>query len=129
MAVVSGLTRNDSGTISFVVACLFCEAIDLYDLREWALYVVTLNDVDDIPEYVLDLTDLAESWGHVVEVIGFPVGNSRMYEIEPCLYGIAYLRGVDVYDPPVPRVSAEEAIQRNPDVLTEFRTTFPFISI
>ncbi|MFD3428477.1 hypothetical protein [Nocardia fluminea] len=129
MAVVSGLTRDDPSTIGFVVGCLFCEAIDLNDLREWALHVVVENEVDDVPEYILNLTDPVDSRAHVVNVIGFSAGGNRVREMEACLYGIAYLRGVDVFDPPVSRASAEEALLACPDVMREFRSTFPFISI
>lgn len=129
MSVVSGLTREGSSTISFVIACLFCEAIDLDDLREWALHVVISNEVDDIPDYILDLTDRAESRADVVMTMGFSVGDSRTSVMEPALYGIAYMRGSDVYDPPVSRAVAELELQRNPAVLREFRDTFPFISL
>ncbi|MFE6923625.1 hypothetical protein ACFVAV_21550 [Nocardia sp. NPDC057663] len=84
--------------------------------------------MDRIPEYIFELVDFKGPLADVVLIVGFSTDTPELLAIEPAVYGIAYVRGVDVYDSPLTRTTAEEALRNRSDVLDEFRATFPFIS-
>ncbi|PKV79748.1 hypothetical protein [Nocardia fluminea] len=124
---VTGLTQEDGHTIGFVLGCYFTEAIDLAELRKWCEHVIITNEVQDIPQYMFDLVSVA-SPGEILSIIGFSAGGVSRQEDE-ALYGIAFGRGRDVFDPPLGPVEAKRALQTKPDVLQRFRDVFPFIEL
>ncbi|MFD3511049.1 hypothetical protein [Nocardia sp. NPDC058666] len=125
---VRGLTQGDSRAINFVVGCLFCQAISIAEMKEWALRLIVENQVEDIPPYIFDLLDCEESIDSVMDAIGFAPDDNEVPTLESEIYGIAFMRGVDVYDPPISRADAEKAIRNSPSVMDEFATAFPFIA-
>ncbi|MET8773911.1 hypothetical protein ABZV58_02685 [Nocardia sp. NPDC004654] len=97
-------------------------------MKQWSLHVVMSNRVEDIPPYIFELVEYEGSLAGVVRTIGFSPDDGAVSLIEPAIYGIAFQRGVDVYDPPITRRAAEVAIRSHPEVLGEFFDTFPFIT-
>ncbi|WP_253814715.1 hypothetical protein [Nocardia amikacinitolerans] len=128
MQNVEGLTRDDPGTISFVLACLFCQAISLDEMKQWSLHIVMSNRAEEIPSYIFELIEYEGSLAGVVRTIGFSPDDGAVSLIEPAIYGIAFERGVDVYDPPITKRAAGVEIRSHPEVLDTFFETFPFIA-
>lgn len=124
---VTGLTQEDEHTVGFVLSCYFTEAIDLAELRKWCEHVIITNEMQDIPQYMFDLVSI-DSIGEICSIIGFsPSGVS--WQEDEALYGIAFGRGRDVFDPPLGPAEAKRALQTRPDVLQRFRDVFPFIEL
>lgn len=126
---LSDLTKDESNTIGFVVACLFSSAIDLNELNQWATSIVERLDVDDIPDYIFELMEFNGPLAGVYKTIGFtPVWN-RSDEEDAALYGVAVKRGKDVFDMPVPSASALQNLDDNPHIKDAFNLVFPFAAI
>lgn len=120
---------NDSQDLDFVLTCLFCGVINLRELNLWAEEVVRTTELDIIPEYVFDLVYFDDSLLRLDDVIGFvPCGDLSDKDIN-ALYGIAFARGVDVYDSPVTKKDALEALRKNPKILEKFKRFFPFVEL
>ncbi|MFE3957753.1 hypothetical protein ACFXPS_26710 [Nocardia sp. NPDC059091] len=128
MPCITGLTQEDSQTIGFVVDCLFCQAIDRAELRKWCPHVVITNDLEHIPQYIFNLMDFDEGAADVFRVIGFVPTKIRGAD-ESALYGIAYLRGIDVFDSPTSPSAASKALEARPVMLQRFREVFPFVDL
>ena len=62
-------------------------------------------------------------------IIGFNPHSKLSVTQKNSLIGIAFLRGIDVYDSPVSKEQALQALAENPHILDEFRRFFPFIEI
>ncbi len=121
------LDRDDSATIAFVIACLFRQAVDLEELRAWADYV--LASAPEYPNYVTELSLFDGYIKDIFGVIGFVPSRGLTESQENAILGIAFARGREPFDPPVSRSGALEALERHPEVLAEFRATFPFLRV
>ncbi|MET8774419.1 hypothetical protein ABZV58_05250 [Nocardia sp. NPDC004654] len=124
---ITGLTEEDGQTIGFVVSCWYNDVIELAELRKWCEHVIITNEMQDIPHYMFDLVNV-DSPGEILDIIGFLPGEVSRQE-DRALYGIAFGRGRDVFDPPLSRTAAQRALQARPDVLQRFRDVFPFIEL
>ncbi|MVU81349.1 hypothetical protein GPX89_29415 [Nocardia sp. ET3-3] len=90
--------------------------------------MIITNDMPDIPQYMFDLVSVGDELGKVSEIIRFsPKGLTK--QEDDALYGIAFHRGKDVFDPPLSPAAAKSALVARPDVLEHFRDTFPFIDL
>jgi hypothetical protein len=121
------LNRDDSATIGFVVACLFSDAISLDELRAWADHV--LISVPEYPDYLIELGGFRGYPKDIYRFIGFVPSSGLSTSQKDALVGIAFARGRDPFDPPVSRSKARAALERHPDMLAEFRETFPFLTL
>ncbi|ENV6905406.1 hypothetical protein JT015_000447, partial [Neisseria gonorrhoeae] len=45
------------------------------------------------------------------------------------LTGIAFLRGIDVYDPPISKEKALKALEKHPEIYQKFQHFFPFVEL
>ncbi|MDD1796140.1 hypothetical protein LRP50_23750 [Enterovibrio sp. ZSDZ42] len=98
------------------------------EFKQWADYVVSHIDVDDIPSYIFEVSQFSGCLARIFDVLGFipewPLHESQ----KEALYGIAYIRGiVKIHDYELSREAALKALEKNPDVSDYFRRTFPFI--
>lgn len=126
---LTDLTKDESSTIGFVVACLFSSAIDLNELKQWAVSIIERLDIKDVPDYIFDLMDFDGPLLDVYKTIGFtPVWN-RSDEEEAALYGIAIKRRKDVFDIPISSESALQSLDNNPHIKDMFNLVFPFAAI
>ncbi|MFC3873457.1 hypothetical protein [Neisseria musculi] len=122
------ITKDNNEDLDFVLTCLFCQAIQLNEMKLWADLVIKTSPIDNIPNYIFDLVCIDISIGELDDIIGFiPNGQSSKYRY--AIYGIAYLREVDVYDPPISKEQALATLKSNPHVLDEFKRFFPFIEV
>ena len=124
---MKGLTKGDSSTIGFVVACLFSRAIDKHELHTWALHILATED--SCPPYFVDLMDFDEPLFHIHKVIGFVTGSGLSEDEKTALVGIAFVRGRDQFEPVPTKEQALDALAAHDSVLTRFRRTFPFIDL
>ncbi|TDP43118.1 hypothetical protein [Nocardia ignorata] len=127
--MVDEATRIGPEEIGFVLDCIFSQAIDGPELSQWALAVVLANEVEDLPEYIYDLLNFQGNAGAAADVVGRLSSADAGEDVLKALIGIAYVRGVEVYDPPITRRRAAVALRNRPDVLTKFKNVFPFISL
>jgi hypothetical protein len=121
------LTKENSATIGFVVACLFSGVIDRSELHAWADHV--LVSTDSCPLYIVDLSTFDETLPHIYRVIGFTPGSGLSEAERVALIGIAFIRGRDRFEPEPAREEALAALAICPHILARFRDTFPFIDI
>jgi hypothetical protein len=119
------LTKDDSATIGFVVACLFAGAIDVRELRSWAEHVLTASDA--CPTYVIDLSTFDQPLFHIYRLIGFVPSSALTDSERVALVGIAAARGRDPFEPVPTKEQALAALAAQRHLLTRFRATFPFI--
>lgn len=121
--------KDNSDDLGFVIGCLFSQAINLSEFRLWVDSVIEKLPVDSIPNYMFDLVGFDGYLFEISKIIGFVSSNKISNDEKVSLSGIAYLRGADVYDPPVTREEALRALERNPIILERFKRTFPFIKL
>ena len=125
---VDDLTQQRSATIGFVLAALFTSAIDVSELRAWALSVVERLDVDHIPPYVFELLDFDEPLSHIYAVIGFTPAWTASATERDALVGIALRRGRSTGDATVSRARALRLVDEVPHVTDSFLRIFPFLA-
>lgn len=123
------ICKEHSEDLGFVIGCLFYEAINKVEFRKWIEYAIEILPVNNIPLYIYDLVDFDDSLAKIHAVIGFVPSSGLSVEEKNALEGIAYLRGVDVYDPLNTKDEALLALKKNPRVLEKFESMFPFISL
>jgi len=121
------LARDDSATIGFVVACLFRDAINLEELRAWADHV--LLSAPAYPNYITELSLFDGYLKDIYQVIGFVPSRGLSASQALAVVGIAFARGREPFDPPAPHSEALAALRQHPEVLSEFRSTFPFLVV
>ena len=85
--------------------------------------------IEDIPFYIFDLADLDEEIDNIYNIIGFVSSYSLSKLRRNALTGIAFLRGVDVYDPPVSKEKALKALEKYPEIYQKFQHFFPFVEL
>jgi len=119
------LTKDDSGTIGFVVACVFAGAIDVQELRSWADHVLIASD--GCPAYVTELSTFDRPLFHIYQVIGFVPSSGLTDSERVALVGIGAARGRELFEPVPTKEQALAALAAQGRVLTRFHATFPFI--
>src|SRR3954468_18843512 len=65
----SGLTKENSERIGFVISCLFAAAINGAELRQWAARI--LEQSNEAPLYLTNLSEFTEPLFHIYNIIGF----------------------------------------------------------
>ncbi len=123
------LTKEKGHDLSFAINCLFSQAININEFKTWLEEVIRNTPTDEIPFYIYDLMDFDESLADIYSTIGFVPDSNLSPAQDNALTGIAYLRGVDVYDPPVSKEKALSALEKNPKILKEFKRFFPFVKL
>lgn len=123
---MTGLSRDDSGRIGFVVAALMSGAIDVPETRRWAEHV--LGEIDEYPNWLIDLIEFDKSPFHICQVIGFSPSASLSADEDSALKGIALARGRAIDSTICSQNKAIDALRRNSDLLDRFRREFPFLA-
>lgn len=119
------LTKEKSRTIGFVVSCLFHEAIDLRELNRWADHVISTEE--DYPPYITELSLFDLYPVDIYKVIGFTPDLALTRYQKKALTGIAHRRGMASPYAQFGRDAALAALETHPEILNEFKRTFPFI--
>jgi|KBSMisStaDraftv2_1062788.scaffolds.fasta_scaffold1918469_2 hypothetical protein len=123
---MSGLTRDDSSTIGFVLACYLAGAIDTAELQEWAEQVMATSE--DYPGYIVDLREFSGPKAHVFRLVGFTPSPELTETDYFALSGIAFRRGVRQSDGPG-EATARSALGQRPLILATFLRLFPDINL
>lgn len=119
--------KENNETIGFVLACAFSSAINLGEIRKWAVDVIDRNEVDDIPDYIFELVDFNDSLAKIYSLIGFVPSWKGTEEEEKAIEGIAYKRGINIYDMSFSEEEALICLNENLQILETFKNIFPFI--
>ncbi|WP_395738557.1 hypothetical protein [Prosthecobacter sp.] len=120
------ITKENASTIGFVVSCLFAQAVSTAELQTWAGNV--LLTVDPCPACLVELCTFEGPLHKIFEVIGFVPGGDLSDEEKTALVGIAHVRGITPYEPEPDRAHALAALAAHPQIMADFRETFPFIA-
>ncbi|ENX7956996.1 hypothetical protein DZJ13_08730, partial [Neisseria gonorrhoeae] len=91
--------------------------------------VVRDTPIDTVPLYIFDLIDFDKSIGEIYDVIGVVNYGYISNNQKNALTGIAFLRGIDVYDPPVSKEKALKALKKHPEIYHKFKRFFPFVEL
>ncbi|WP_420001714.1 hypothetical protein ACN19N_15425 [Acinetobacter sp. LF10] len=120
--------KEQSSDLGFAIGCLFSEAINLNEFRQWIELCINDLDQDEIPLYMFDLINFEDSLAKIHLVIGFVPGSGLSKTEKIALEGISYLRGVDIFDPISTQEQSIEYLKNNPHISEKFKQTFPFIN-
>ena len=123
------IIKEDSDDLGFAIKCLFSQSIDLNEFKLWIEQVIRDMPIEDIPFYIFDLADLDEEIDNIYNIIGFVSSYSLSKSKKNALTGIAFLRGIDVYDPPVSKEKALKALEKYPEIYQKFQHFFPFVEL
>lgn len=123
------IAKENSQDLGFAISCLFSRSISLPEFQSWLGIVVTDVPIEKIPFYVYDLMDFNDDLANIDNVIGFVAPSKLSTQQKNALIGIAYSRNIDVYDSPISKEKALEALKNNPHILDEFKRFFPFIEL
>ncbi|ENW4206550.1 hypothetical protein GVE35_000913, partial [Neisseria gonorrhoeae] len=81
------------------------------------------------PFYIFDLADFNGGIGDIDNIVGFVSSYSLSKSKKNALTGIAFLRGIDVYDPPISKEKALKALKKHPEIYHKFKRFFPFVEL
>ena len=85
--------------------------------------------IEDTPFYIFDLADFDEEIANIDNIVGFVSSYSLSKSKKDALTGIAFLRGIDVYDPPISKEKALKALKKHPEIYQRFQHFFPFVEL
>ena len=120
--------KEENSDLGFAIGCLFSEAINLNEFRQWIELCINDLNQDEIPLYMFDLIDFEDSLAKSHLVIGFVPSSGLSKTEKIALEGISYLRGIDIFDPISTQEQSIEYLKNNPHVSEKFKRTFPFIN-
>ncbi|EPF9506521.1 hypothetical protein F1M77_000868 [Neisseria gonorrhoeae] len=123
------IIKEDSDDLGFAIKCLFSQSIDLNEFKLWIEQVIRDMPIEDIPFYIFDLADFNGGIGDIDNIVGFVSSYSLSKSKKNALTGIAFLRGIDVYDPPISKEKALEALKKHPEIYHKFKRFFPFVEL
>ena len=92
--------KEESSDLGFAIGCLFSEAINLNEFRQWVELCINDLNQDEIPLYMFDLIDFEDSLAKIHLVIGFvpSSGLSKTEKIEVIREAIGLGMNILVYD-------------------------------
>ena len=123
------IRKDDSDDLGFAIICLFSQSIDLNEFKLWIEQVIRDMPIEDTPFYIFDLADFDEEIANIDNIVGFVSSYSLSKSKKDALTGIAFLRGIDVYDPPISKEKALKALKKHPEIYQRFQHFFPFVEL
>ena len=123
------IIKEDSYDLGFAIICMFYDALHISEFKLWLDIVVRDTPIDKIPLYIFDLIDFDKSIGGIYDVIGVVNYGYISNDQKNALTGIAFLRGIDVYDPPISKEKALKALKKHPEIYQKFQHFFPFVEL
>ena len=123
------IIKDDSYDLGFAIKCLFSQSIDLNEFKLWIEQVIRDMPIEDTPFYIFDLADFDGVIADIDNIVGFVSSYSLSKSKKNALTGIAFLRGIDVYDPPVSKEKALKALEKYPEIYQKFQHFFPFVEL
>ncbi|WP_107996117.1 hypothetical protein [Neisseria cinerea] len=123
------ISKENCEDLGFAIICIFYDALHISEFKLWLDIVVRDAPIDTIPLYIFDLIDFDKSIGEIYDVIGVVNYGYISNDQKNALTGIAFLRGIDVYDPPVSKEKALKALEKHPEIYHKFKRFFPFVEL
>ena len=123
------IIKDDSDDLGFAIICLFSQSMDLNEFKLWIEQVIRDMPIEDTPFYIFDLADFDEEIANIDNIVGFVSSYSLSKSKKDALTGIAFLRGIDVYDPPISKEKALKALKKHPEIYQRFQHFFPFVEL
>ena len=123
------ISKENCEDLGFAIICMFYDALHISEFKLWLDIVVRDAPIDKIPLYIFDLIDFDKSIGEIYDVIGVVNYGYISNDQKNALTGIAFLRGIDVYDPPVSKEKALKALEKYPEIYQKFQHFFPFVEL
>ena len=123
------IIKDDSDDLGFAIICLFSQSIDLNEFKLWIEQVIRDMPIEDTPFYIFDLADFDGVIADIDNIVGFVSSYSLSKSKKDALTGIAFLRGIDVYDPPISKEKALKALKKHPEIYQRFQHFFPFVEL
>ena len=123
------IIKDDSDDLGFAIICLFSQSIDLNEFKLWIEQVIRDMPIEDTPFYIFDLADFDEEIANIDNIVGFVSSYSLSKSKKDALTGIAFLRGIDVYDPTISKEKALKALKKHPEIYQRFQHFFPFVEL
>lgn len=124
---MNGFDEFSDKLIGFVLACLFCGAVDEAELRGWCALAIAGADDAEAPYYMYELMDFDDELYKIYKVIGYVPSWEYTSDEDFALYGIAVRRGVGLFDAPLFAEEAVKKLDSSPHVEKIFRNIFPFV--
>lgn len=112
--------------LAFAISCLFHEAIDRSEFREWCIAQIGEGEV---PSYVYDLMDFDGALFKIHQPIGYVPHWEHTKSDEAALYGIAVTRGATPFDMPITPSAALVALGKAPEISSRFRREFHLLAL
>ena len=123
------ITKEQGQDLSFATYCLLSAAINSQEFKLWLEKVVLDMPVDNIPFYIFDLIDFKGEVAGIYNILYFVPNTDLSKDQDDALTGIAFLRGIDVYDPPISKEKALKALKKHPEIYQRFQHFFPFVEL
>lgn len=124
---MTGLSRDSSHRIGFVVAALMTGTIDCAEVRAWAEHVLATSD--DYPSWIIDLIEFDGSPAHIYKIIGFAPSSGLSPGQYLALAGIALRRGRGIDETVSNPSAALSAMEKHPEVLERLLTEIPSLTM
>ncbi|BFU60557.1 MULTISPECIES: hypothetical protein [Rodentibacter] len=121
--------KNNASDLNFAISCLYNQAVNLDEFKQWVELVINDLESDEIPLFMFDLLFFNDSLFKIYDVIGFEFNNDLSKEEDYALYYIAYERFKVLYDPCVSKDDAIIALNKHPYILDKYKKMFPFIKL
>lgn len=125
-ASMTGLEKEDSHLIAFVLSAFAARAIDAADIRRWADGIFSQGGT--YPHYLLELCWFDGRLRELYDAIGFtpcwPDGLGDRNALE----AFAFRRGIIPFEANRSQEEAEGLLRANPQIATAFKEAFPWLN-
>lgn len=122
------ISKGYSQDLGFAIDCLHSQAVNLDEFKLWLYRVIKEIPIDEIPLYIYDLVEI-ECSIDIYKIMNFVPSGDLSQTQDDALTGIAFLRSVDVYDPPISKNKALKALEKHPEIYQRFQHFFPFVEL
>lgn len=119
------ITKEQGQDLSFATYCLLSAAINSQEFKLWLEKVVLDIPADNTPFYIFDLIDFEGEVADIYNILNFVPNTDLSKDQDDALTGIAFLRGIDIYDPPVSKEKALKALKNILKSIKGFSISFP----
>lgn len=123
------ITKEQGQDLSFATYCLLSAAINSQEFKLWLEKVVLDIPADNTPFYIFDLIDFEGEVADIYNILNFVPNTDLSKDQDDALTGIAFLRGIDIYDPPVSKEKALKALKKHPEIYQRFQHFFLFVEL
>lgn len=129
--MVYELSNEMETEFAFVLSALYSGAIKFDEFKEYLYLFIKQHNSEDIPLFIWDLIDMdKDQVAYIYNVIGYTLISRLNKQENLALYGIAIQRFGSSFE--IEKSNEHyvvKALDNNPNILSDFKETFPFISL